>query len=473
MTEFTAYSATLHPVVKLEEDYNNILDHAFFKNNGYLARPNGSNYELINGSTGKKVSAATSTDAAVTLTAGLVLGSVFVADGTYNMQSTLSLTSLHHLYAESRKAILKAPAGCADGFTVEGTEKPMIFFKSGSTGYDFGVHGFTIDTNFANHAVADLSPICLFSDHQRAVIENCYIKAFTGTNIAGLYDRLGTFDTIQNNYIENGTGASAEGIYTFLTSKSLFFNNTIDTMGREGFYISDATDGTGTTGYNRFIGNHVYNVAAEAFDIRSLYNIIEDNEIVDCVDGIYLTAQYNIAKGNQILGVASAKSNAIVMDFGRGSQSAVDCNVTGNFIKGYNRGIWVNGTDGAVRNTINSNTLQTCGTGLNIMGNAQCGCAGNNFYYCTLGVDLNGAQGNSITGGTYTNSGTAAVYTRANCTYNNFANVNAGNNGGGKGIVDLAATEAACTNRYTACWDAGWSWMATYGSGTQAKVILV
>jgi hypothetical protein len=53
MTDFTAYSATTHPVVRLEDDYNNILDHGLEKGFSYIIRKNGANYEAINGATGK------------------------------------------------------------------------------------------------------------------------------------------------------------------------------------------------------------------------------------------------------------------------------------------------------------------------------------------------------------------------------------------------------------------------------------
>ena len=53
MTEFTAYDAATHPIIKKEDDYNNILDHAFEKSASYIIRINGSYYEAIHGSTGK------------------------------------------------------------------------------------------------------------------------------------------------------------------------------------------------------------------------------------------------------------------------------------------------------------------------------------------------------------------------------------------------------------------------------------
>jgi len=42
-----------HPTIHAENDYNKILDHAFEKPVAYIIRKNGSDYEAINGSTGK------------------------------------------------------------------------------------------------------------------------------------------------------------------------------------------------------------------------------------------------------------------------------------------------------------------------------------------------------------------------------------------------------------------------------------
>lgn len=422
----------------------------------------GSWYYAINGKTGQV--STPSTNCSDVINSALQLGNTFLRDGTYYCQYTINLVSGHWLKGESTDGtIIKVPNSQADTFTHEGTEVPLIFYKSESIGKDFGVYDLTIDTNQANTpSIPLMNPISLFSAHIRATIQNIKVLAFKGTNVGGIFDLQGQEDIISFNHIENGQGASSEGIYIFQTNNSTFQGNYIDTMGREGFYLADSTDGTGSSGNNKFIGNTVVNCGAEAFDARCIGDVFSDNIIKNCADGIYLTSPNCTVIGNTI----SVRSNAISLDFGRGSQSASDCNIVGNNIVGGNRGIFVNGSNGAVRNIIDSNHITSCGTGLNIYGNAQSGCTGNSIYYCVLGIDLNGAQGNSITGGTITNSDTAAIYTRANSNYNNIANINAGSNNAGKGILDLAASAGVCTNRYTACWNNSWSWIATYGSGT-------
>lgn len=49
MTDFTAFNASTHPIVKLEDDWNNLLDHGLEKCASYIVRVNGSVYEAITG----------------------------------------------------------------------------------------------------------------------------------------------------------------------------------------------------------------------------------------------------------------------------------------------------------------------------------------------------------------------------------------------------------------------------------------
>jgi len=53
MTDFQAFNATSHPIVRLEDDWNNLLDHGLAKPCKYLVRVNGSYIEAVNGLTGK------------------------------------------------------------------------------------------------------------------------------------------------------------------------------------------------------------------------------------------------------------------------------------------------------------------------------------------------------------------------------------------------------------------------------------
>lgn len=49
MTDFKKFNATSHPIVKLEDDWNNLLDHGLEKYASYIIRRNGSLYEAIEG----------------------------------------------------------------------------------------------------------------------------------------------------------------------------------------------------------------------------------------------------------------------------------------------------------------------------------------------------------------------------------------------------------------------------------------
>lgn len=52
MSDFQAFNAVTHPIVRLNDDWNKLLDHGLVKNTDYIIRQNGTNYEAISGSTG-------------------------------------------------------------------------------------------------------------------------------------------------------------------------------------------------------------------------------------------------------------------------------------------------------------------------------------------------------------------------------------------------------------------------------------
>lgn len=54
MTDFQKYDASTHPEIKVEDDYNSMVDHAFEKPIDFLIRQNGSNFEAIYGSGSNK-----------------------------------------------------------------------------------------------------------------------------------------------------------------------------------------------------------------------------------------------------------------------------------------------------------------------------------------------------------------------------------------------------------------------------------
>jgi len=78
VSTFTAYNATTHPIVRLEDDWNNLLDHGLDKAVKFIVRVNGSVYEALNGSTGKlvyggsdNVGGITGTDASAVINAAV------------------------------------------------------------------------------------------------------------------------------------------------------------------------------------------------------------------------------------------------------------------------------------------------------------------------------------------------------------------------------------------------------------------
>ncbi len=81
MTEFATWHATNHLVILKEDDYNNIVDHAFEKPVKFLIRLNGSNYEVIHGkgsNNAGKILGTPSTDLAAQIQAAFTnLGGTF------------------------------------------------------------------------------------------------------------------------------------------------------------------------------------------------------------------------------------------------------------------------------------------------------------------------------------------------------------------------------------------------------------
>jgi hypothetical protein len=93
MTEFEAYSST-HPVVKLEEDYNNILDHAFEKPFTYLIRNNGGTYEAIDGSTGKIADSNATLNTLVTaMLTAMTSGTLYLKEVAFDLALMNSITA--------------------------------------------------------------------------------------------------------------------------------------------------------------------------------------------------------------------------------------------------------------------------------------------------------------------------------------------------------------------------------------------
>lgn len=90
MTEFQSWHGATHPIVKLADDWNSLLDHGLVKAASYIIRKNGTLTEAINGDTGKIFStgadAATVIQAAInalSIVDGWRVGNIYIKSGIY------------------------------------------------------------------------------------------------------------------------------------------------------------------------------------------------------------------------------------------------------------------------------------------------------------------------------------------------------------------------------------------------------
>jgi hypothetical protein len=106
MTDFQAWNMTTHPIVRLENDYNNILHHGLEKPATYIIRKNGSYYEAIQGTTSSNAGtiayggvdnagSTSGTDGAAVINAALAActagGLLWFAEGQYTIDTTLTI----------------------------------------------------------------------------------------------------------------------------------------------------------------------------------------------------------------------------------------------------------------------------------------------------------------------------------------------------------------------------------------------
>jgi parallel beta-helix repeat protein len=110
MSDFQPFNAATHPIVKLEDDYNNILKEAFEKTASYIVRKNGSYYEAIQG--GGSMGAGTiafggannappadpvdGTDISAVIQAAVdnaAEGRIFIKKGTYTLKTPITVRS--------------------------------------------------------------------------------------------------------------------------------------------------------------------------------------------------------------------------------------------------------------------------------------------------------------------------------------------------------------------------------------------
>ncbi len=209
MADHTLYDATTHPIVRLEDDWNNMEREAHEKIASYIMRVNGTYFETILG--GGTVGAGTivyggagNAGATSGLDAGAVLqatinaaeaaggGLILLKQGTYTINDGVVIDSANvYLVGEDQASTI---IYLADGSSIDALE-PMLFVKQNGT-IKFAVKNLTFDGNRDNNAngkgivvgrdfsdaTSDVLDIRVIED---VLVRNC---AESGVCIGGIVD---------------------------------------------------------------------------------------------------------------------------------------------------------------------------------------------------------------------------------------------------------------------------------------------
>jgi parallel beta-helix repeat protein len=277
MTDFQAYNATSHSIIRLVDDYNNILDHAFEKTAKFIIRKNGSYYEAIQG--GASSAAGTITyggsasaggadgtsfhdvmEAAINNGSG---GRVHLRNGDYALTDTIDVgQSSTWISGEGNDTVITQATADKHGisFTTKNTCR-LSSLQLYGTGADTGC-GVYATTSCANLMV-DHVKCDNWGYHGIHVISSNYITLWNNWCLLNLRNGC-LLDTVDNGKIVN----------------NIFTTNT-----RHGLELDDSS-------YNLIQGNHITNNdsgdAATYDGIRiahsgdsSDYNLITGNRISD------------------------------------------------------------------------------------------------------------------------------------------------------------------------------------------------
>jgi parallel beta-helix repeat protein len=277
MTDFQAFNATSYQIIRLEDDYNNILHHAFEKTAKYVVRKNSSYYEAIQGGTSSGAGTiafggagnAGSTDgtsfhavieAAINSGSG---GRVHIRGGDYALDDTIDVgQSNTWISGEGNDTVITQATADKHAFsftTKSGCRLSSLYLYG--TGADTG-SGVYATTNSAN----------LYVDHVK--IENW---GYHGIHIINC-----TQINLSQNWVFNNI---RNGLLLDTCDNASVTQNMITTNTRHGIELDDCS-------YGLIRGNHILmNDLADAATYDGLillhsadssdYNLIQGNHIRD------------------------------------------------------------------------------------------------------------------------------------------------------------------------------------------------
>jgi parallel beta-helix repeat protein len=276
MVDAQAFSSTSHPIVRLEDDYNNILDHFIEKPLAYLVRVNGSYYEAIQGGSSSgagtiayggaaNAGGTSGTDAQAViqaaldnLTSGRDYKETVVLKGDIALDSSIDLNSYTTLDMRGARLTLDNSA-----------DEDVIKNKDANNTY-IDIIGGVIDGNQANQTAAQ-------------VISGIYFDTVTYGNIMGVtitnplrfgirIDDSSFYNTVTNCYIDDSDEQA--GLYL---GPGCQFNRITNV------HVQDSFAGISLNGavvHNTFTNCVVYNGDGVGF---TLYNGADRNAFSSCV----------------------------------------------------------------------------------------------------------------------------------------------------------------------------------------------
>ena len=405
MTDFQACSVT-HPIIRWDDDYNNILDHALEKPFTYLIRNNSGTYEAIDGHTGKIADSNATLNTLVTAMLG-----VMTSGTLYLKEVAFDLTLLALIPADVRVVCSYGEEYYEYINTADSAGSP--FYVNTGVGVNNGYYIVSDAKNRICYASANFSTLV---NSIIAADVNIYVSptltatltapiVFNVNNVTisgGLDGQVGATLTSTGQIFIIGSAAGSASININGFNLVGDGTNVAVTAGRNGFYTQAVT-----------VSNCKISIFLTAVDSDlSNYLVVRNNWFINVQNGVWLrssTSNDAVIDGNQMEGAnyTGNPGNGVTI-------SAQGVDVTNNHIRLFITGIMVYKS----QNTISNNLVDANKIGIELQGAlAKANTVLNNIaHYCSVaGIFLyQGACSNMIVGNDVSECGWDAPGTNAN-----------------------------------------------------------
>jgi hypothetical protein len=325
MTDFQKFNASTHPLLYLEDEWNNLLDHGLEKTYDYIIRINGSYYEAINGTTGQidfggagNAGGINGSNAlaviAATVASGYIGGvynfvRILIKKGIYPISGVIPWYSNVEINGEGRSTILNL------------TTNSNLLSTNGMTSHSLHFGNLVLKNIQleGNNHTGDAIHLEYVSD---TLMENVYIENFVG---CALYLKEGWVGHYKFLKIDNcGSVASSMGAIHLISSSSdvtcdlVFINIVCAGYAFAGLVVGTLTDyGVNVNRFQNCIFEGSVGNSYPAIKCFGNFNMfigcdcawVANNQMVVVLDGDQNSFTYGAIRGNSsnnsILGVTS------------------------------------------------------------------------------------------------------------------------------------------------------------------------